>query len=121
MPITPIESWRKDVYIASLTSVTKNSGGDQTSVYSSPVAFNMNVQPLDDDARIEMFGANSKEMFRALIIGVGHGIKKFDVAYLNGASPTGEVKNGANSNFVVRRVQEKNISTTIYFESIKGQ
>jgi hypothetical protein len=121
MAITPITSWRKQVYIAKLTSVSKNTSGDQMPVYATPIAFTMNIQPLSDDARIEMFGASAKKMYRSVMIGITYDINEFDVAYLEDATPSGETKNGANSNFIVRRIQAGNIATNVYFESIKGK
>jgi hypothetical protein len=121
MAITPITSWRKQVYIAKLTSVSKNSSGDQMPVYATPQAFTMNIQPLSDDARIEMFGASAKKMYRSVMVGIDYDINEFDVAYIESATPSGESKNGANANYIVRRIQVGNIATNVYFESIKGK
>ena len=120
MPITPISSWRKDIYIAKRTSVTKDSRGVQTPNYDTPIQFNLNVKPMSEQTRIELFGANAKKMYRALALSTDLDISELDVVYLDGATPSGEVINGANSNFVVRRVEKQNLATMYYFESIKG-
>lgn len=120
MAILPISSWRKQVYIAKKLDSVKDSKGNQRQVYATPIAYEINVQPLRDDARIEMFGANSRKMFRAIIHGVNHDINDFDVVYLEGATPTGEINNGDNSNYIVRRSSKQNVVTMLYFESIKG-
>jgi len=120
MAITPIESWKKSVYIAKFSSTTITDG-EQIKVFATPIAYLMNIQPLSDDARIELFGANAKKMFRALLIGTTYDINEFDVAYLEGATPTGETIVGNNSNYIVKRVMVQNVSTIVYFESIKGK
>lgn len=120
MAITPISSWRKDLYIAKRISVVKDSRGNQTSIYATPIQFNLNVKPLSEQTRIELFGANAKKMYRALALSVDLDINELDVVYLDGVTPTGETVNGENSNFIVRRVEKQNLATMYYFESIKG-
>lgn len=121
MAITPIKSWRTNVYVAKFLNQSQDSKLNPIKVYATPVSFQLNVQPLSEDDRIEMFGANAKKMFRAMIINRDVDINEFDVAYLEGATPQGESNNGDNSNYIVRRVQRSNLATTIYFESIKGK
>lgn len=120
MPITPISSWRKDVYIAKRISVVKDSRGNQTSIYATPSAIELNVQPLSEETTIELFGANAKKMYKSMAISTSLDINEMDLVYLDGATPTGETVNGFNANFIVRRVMKQNISTIYYFESIKG-
>lgn len=120
MAILPISSWRKSVYIAPLKS-TSVSGGNQTQVYDTPISVILNVQPLSERASIEIFGVNVKKIYKAMYVGTNSGIKEFDLAYLDGATPTGETRTGFNANYVVRRVGISNVMTTIYFESIKGK
>ena len=122
MAITPITSWRKSVYIAKFSSTTITEG-EQIKVFATPIAYTMNVQPLSDDARIEMFGANAKKMFKAIPIpfSTDYDINEFDVAYLDDATPTGETIIGDNSNYIVKRVMKQNLIMTVYFESIKGK
>ena len=117
--ITPISSWRKSVYVAKRTSVVKDSYGNQTSLYATPSKFTLNVQPISEQTRIDVFGANAKKMYKALVLSTILDINELDVVYLDGATPSGESANGANSNYIVRRVEKQNISTTYYFESIK--
>lgn len=119
MAILPITSWRKQVYVAHLSTIS-NVNGNQTKNYAIPVAYTMNIQPLSDNARIDSFGANAKKMYRALINSAETIIKEFDVAYLESASPSGETVNGQNANFIVRRVAKQNTVTIIYFESMKS-
>lgn len=118
--ITPISSWRKDIYVAKRESVVKDSLGNQTQVYATPIVFRLNVQPMSENTRIEMFGANAKKMYKALALSTSLDINELDLVYLDGANPTGETKNGFNANYIVRRVSKQNIATMYYFESIKG-
>ena len=118
--IPSVASWVEDVYFAKKSSVTVTSG-DQTVVYSTPTIYKANVAVLGDDTRIEMFGANTKKMYRLLIRSTSTGLKEYDVAYLEGASPTGETVSGSKSNCVVRRVSPGKVATVIYLESINGK
>lgn len=121
MAITPITSWRKTVYVAKFLAQSQDSKLNPIKTYDTPVAYLLNVQPLSEDDRIEMFGANAKKMFRAMVLDIDVDINEFDVAYLEGATPQGESSNGFNSNYIVRRVQRSNVAVTIFFESIKGK
>ena len=118
--ITQIASWRKDVFVAKRLGSSRDSQGNKVYTYDTPIAYNFNIQPMNADTVIEMFGANAKEMFRALIVNKEYDIKELDKVYLNGNTPTNELNNGDNANFIVRRVSTQNIVTVFYFESIKG-
>ena len=120
MAITPIKSWRKTIYIAKLLSVDKVNG-NQTKVYDTPVAYTMNLQEFSGQAKIDEFGANAKKMYRGLVVATGLDVHEFDVAYLEGTTIVGEPKNGFNANYEIKRVNSPNITTMIYFESIKGR
>lgn len=117
--ITPLSSWRKTVYIAKRLSVTRVKG-DQTQVFDTPTPYTLNVQPMNEQTRIEMFGANAKKMFKALVVNQSYDINELDKVYLDGASPDEEENNGDNANYIVRRVAKQNIVNAYYFESIKG-
>jgi hypothetical protein len=116
----PIKSWQQRIYVASKLGVARDAYGNQIVSYGFPAPFNLNVQPLSDDARIAMFGANSKKMYKAVITDRNIAINEFDVAYLEGVTYHGESANGANANFIVRRVMRQNIACVLFFESIKG-
>lgn len=117
--ITPISSWRKTVYIAKRLSVTRVKG-DQIEVFDTPMPYNLNVQPMNEQTRVEMFGANAKKMFKALVVNQDYDINELDRVYLEGATPLDEDNNGDNANYIVRRVAKQNIVNAYYFESIKG-
>lgn len=116
--ITPISSWRKEVFIAKRLSSTRDALGNRVYTYDEPIAYNLNVQPMTGEAIIEEFGANDKRMFRALCVNKDFDISELDKVYLEEATPIGETVNGANANFIVRRVSKQNIVTVYYFESM---
>lgn len=118
--ITPISSWKKDLYVARRLEVVKDTRGNQTVVYDTPQALKLNVQPVSEQTRFELFGANAKKMYKAIVIQQDLDIEELDVVYFDGATPTNEPKNGFNANYIVRRVMKQNLATMIYFESIKG-
>ena len=80
MNLSP-SNWKKDVYIAKRTGVTKSSNGHQTQVYDEPTQFRLNVQPLNEQTRIELFGANAKKMYRAMELSTTLDINKLDGVY----------------------------------------
>lgn len=118
--ITPIASWKKDLYVAKRIRVDRDSRGNQTQVYDTPQLFSLNVQPISEQTRFELFGANAKKMYRAIVLGNGIDINELDAVYFDGATPLDEPRNGFNANFIVRRVMKQNLATMIYFESVKG-
>lgn len=118
MNLSP-SNWKSNVYIAKRLSVT-NTNGRQTNVYDTPTQYSLNVQPLNEQTRIELFGANDKKMYRAMSVNVDYDINELDVVYLDDASPNDETTNGASANYIVRLVQKSNVATTYYFESKKG-
>lgn len=120
--ITPISSWKKSLYLAKRVGVERDINKNQVEVFDTPIELNMNYQPLSEDTRIEMFGTNSKEIYRAVSVAPYQvfNISEMDRVYLNGKTPTGETVNGENANFVVKRVSTQNVLTSYYFESIKG-
>lgn len=113
MAITPITSWRRTVYIAKLTGTTK-SGGNQSKTYGNKIAYTLNVQPLSDNAKIELFGANAKKMYKAVSLSPNVDIEDFDIAWLFTNYLT------EDADYIVRRSGKGNVIKTIYFESIKG-
>lgn len=120
--ITPISSWKKSLYLAKRLGVERDSYKNQVEVFDTPIELSMNYQPLSEDTRIEMFGTNSKEIYKAVSVAPyqSFDIKEMDRVYLNGELPIGEIVNGEKANFVVKRVTRQNVLTSYYFESIKG-
>lgn len=113
MAITPIKSWRTDVYVAKFTGTSKTNG-NQTKTYNLPIKFNLNVQLLSDNARIDIFGANAKKMYKVVSINPNVDINDFDIVWLFTNHST------EDADYIVRRSGKGNVVKTIYFESIKG-
>ena len=115
--------WYKDIYIAPLSSVVEDDYGNEVNSYGTPVAYKMNVQPLSGSSDIEEYGSKTNQMQKGLCDYDKYfgQFKENDVAYLDGASPTNEVRNGANANYRVYSVRNQNKRISIYFERLIGK
>ena len=110
--------------------------GEPVSVYSKPIVLEghkgINYQPISAKTDIEMFGANSKSVHKAVVTRSDFSYSLFneesigDLVYLNGASPTNkpsweksnvevEPTNGAWANYQINAVREYHVSKHIYF------
>ena len=89
-------------------------------IYDTPKPYLMNVQPVNSDSEIAEFGAKATGMQKALIeMKPYYGMfKEFDLAYLDGANPTGETVNGENANYRLHPPRNQNKCIRIYLERI---
>lgn len=118
------KDWIKDVYIASKKEVVLDEEGNEIVIYDKPneEAYKFNYQPVSADADIAEFGENAKIMKKAVIpISYQGRFKEFDVAYLDGATPNGEVNNGDNANYRLLPPRDGNSVIIIYFERLTGK
>jgi hypothetical protein len=116
--------WKKAVYIASKKEITLDDEGNEIVTYNKPneKPYKFNYQPVSADADIAEFGENSKIMKKAVIpISYQGQFKEFDVAYLDGATPEGEVNNGDNANYRLLPPRDGNSVIIIYFEKLTGK
>ena len=114
--------WKKDVYIASKKEVTLDDEGNEIVIYDEPKPFKFNYQPVSTDADIAEFGENAKIMKKAVIpISYQGQFKEFDVAYLDGATPSEEENNGDNANYRLLPPRDGNSVIIIYFERLTGK
>ncbi len=116
--------WSKDVYIASKIKVTLDDEGNEIVMYDKPneKPYKFNYQPVSTDADIAEFGENAKIMKKAVIpISYQGQFKEFDRAYLDGATPEGEVNNGDNANYRLLPPRDGNSVIIIYFEKLTGK
>ena len=115
-------NWKKDCYIASKLDVIVDDDGNEITTYSNPISCKFNYQPVSTDAEIAEFGEKARTMQRAVIpISYKDNFKEFDVAYLDGVSPIGEVNNGDNANYILLPPRNGNSVIIIYFEKIIGK
>ena len=116
------ETWKKPLYIASKLRVDIDEEGNEVNVYDEPVAYNFNYQPVTSEADIQEFGENVEKVEKMVIpISYKDSFKEFDVAYLDGATPEGEVVYGSNANYTLRSPRIGNNVIVIYMDKIIGK
>lgn len=115
-----LKKWNKKIYIASLKKTEEDQYGNEILIYDKPEEYMMNVQPLNSEADMREFGINVEQYQKAIIekkIYFGK-FKEGDVAYLDGASPEGEKKDGYNANYVLYPPRNQNKCIRLTFERI---
>lgn len=114
--------WKKDIFIASKTGINYDDEGNEITVYSEPVKYSFNIQPVSSNADIAEFGERVSNIKKAVIpISYKDMFKEFDVAYLDDASPNGESRNGDNANYKLLPPRNGNAVIIIYFEKLTGK
>lgn len=114
--------WKKTIYIAKKLSVDIDSENNEIVVYDTPQSYEFNYQPVSSYSEIVEFGERVKFMQKAVIPISYKGLfKEFDVAYLDGVSPTNEIKNGDNANYRLLPPRNGNSVINIYFERLTGK
>ena len=122
-PNNIFKNWNKDLYIANKKEVILDDYGNEIVTYDKPFYFGrVNYQPLtrkDLDAFIKEYGETKNRIISLLIDYTEDGrFKEFDVAYLYGVNPNGEVKYGDNANYIVRAFKPQNTKIMVIFEEI---
>lgn len=115
------QDWKKVLYIAKKTGVEDSDEyGVETAVYDKPTKYEMNYQPISSEADIAEFGEHASQMQKAVIEKSKYLNKfsEFDVAYLDGATPTDEEYNGANANYRLYPPRIYNKTIALYFERL---
>lgn len=116
------EDWKKELWIASKIDVGYDEEGNEISIYDEPKPYIFNYQPVTSDSEIAEFGEKVKFMKRLVIpISYKDVFKSFDVAYLDGNTPTNETKNGENANYRLLPPRDGNAIITIYLEKLVGK
>ena len=114
--------WNKPLYIASLISITTDDDDNEIATYSEPVKYEFNYQSVNSDAELTEFGVKASAMKKMVIpISYKDVFKEFDVAYLDGATPTDEGVNGTNANYKLLPPRNGNSAIIIYFERLTGK
>lgn len=122
-PNNIFQNWNKDLYIANKADVEIDDYLNEIVTYSKPFYFGkVNYQPLtkkDLEAYIKAYGETKNSIVSLLIDYTDDGkFKAFDVAYLYGATPEGEVNYGDNANYLVRAYKPQNTKIMVIFEEI---
>ena len=113
----------KTIYIAPKIGVRYDDYNNEIVEYGKPYSFGVkNYQPMTWRTLqwyMSAFGETKNNVVQLLIDYTDKNkIKPFDVVYLYGATPKGEVKNGANANYLVKAVREQNVKCMVILEEI---
>lgn len=122
-PFDTISNANKSIYIAKKKSVEIDDYNNEIVTYDKPFFYGMkNYQPLVGnslEAYIAEYGETKSKIVRCFINYTEKGIiEEFDLAYLYGANPKGELVNGDNANYVVKTCKEQNTKIMVLFEEI---
>lgn len=117
-----LKNWKKTIYIASKVKTDIDDYANEIIVYNKPIKYNFNVQPISSEVDLKEFGEKSSMIQKAIIpIKYINIFKENDVAYLDNASPDGEVSNGDNANYKLMPPRNQNMAIAIYFERLTGK
>lgn len=112
-------------YIASKLESVEDEEGNEITQYDTPKKYVFNIQPLVnssiDGAEIQAFGEFADKMKVAVITQrdkYKDKFKEFDLAYLDGVTPDGELYNGQNANYRVHLVAVQNMVVRVFFTKI---
>ena len=116
------KDWKKTCYIARKLEPIKDDEGNLIDTYSKPELYEFNYQPISSDADLMEFGEKANMMQKAIIpIKYKDVFKEFDIAYLDGITPDGEVKYGDKANYKLYPPRNQNSIIQIYFERLTGK
>lgn len=115
-------NWKKPCYIAKKMTTTYDIEGNEIVVYDEPQLYYFNYQPVKSYADLVEFGEKSSIIQKAVIpIEYKDMFKEYDVAYLDGATPDGEIHYGDNANYKLLPPRNGNSAIIIYFEKLTGK
>lgn len=116
------ENVKSKCYIGSKLDSRFDDEGNEIKVYDEPQEYFFNIQPVNtltsNAAEIQSFGENANKMKVAVITNrkkYEGKFKDFDCAYLDGATPEGEIVNGQNANYRIYSVQPQNVVIRVFF------
>lgn len=115
-----IHKIKSPIYICKYKETIQDDYLNQIKVYDKPTKYWFNIQPATRSSQIREFGELVKSMKVATIPKTKYLNKfnEFDLAYLDGATPDGELENGENANYRVYAVRNQNAIIVIYFLKI---
>lgn len=109
----------QNVYIAKQLDPVEDANHNQLALYDTPKKYTRwNIQYVKAESEILEFGEIVKNMRVAVIPYTPQYADKFhefDLAYLDGVNPDGELKNGQNANYRIYAVRQQNNIIRIYF------
>lgn len=114
--------WNKKIYISKKLRVETDDEENEIVIYDKPMLYEFNYQPVNSYSEIVEFGEKCSIMKKMVIpIVYINMFKEFDIAYLDGASPTEEKVNGENANYRLLPPRNGNSVIVIYLEKIEGK
>lgn len=122
MNVRTPNDWLKTIYISKRSATsTQDTYGNEKFTYATPIAYRLNHQPISSEADIEMFGASSSQIQKAVVLDYDYTLfDEFDKAYLDGVTPTGEVVVGSKANYFIKAIRLQNLATVLYFQKLPG-
>lgn len=117
-------NYKTKCYIAPKIRVDEDEDGNQIEIYSKPVSYMFNIQPITAESEIQSFGELAPKMKRAIVSKelYMNKFKEFDKVYLDGATPDNEIDFGDKANYRIYSIQPQNVAILIYFlKIVKGE
>lgn len=106
------------LFIAKYIDTIQDENLNQKQVFDKPQKYFFNVQPVNQDSEIREFGELVNSMKVAVIPRKDKYLYKFhefDVAYLDGQEPLGELEYGDKANYRIYAVRVQNTIIKIFF------
>jgi len=113
-----------EFYLAQYIDTTTSTYGKPIRNYDTPILLKFNVKPLSDSLDLSAYGERISRMYKAVIPNTETNRDLFiegSIAYLEGATPTGETNNGDNGNYLIVGNRPYNHSLHIYFEKLESR
>jgi hypothetical protein len=108
-----------NIYIARKSDVEEDSNHNRIATYEKPVEYKRwNIQYVKAQSELMEFGELASKMRVATIPYTAKykdKFKEFDLAYLDGNNPNGEIINGQNANYRIYSVRPQNNIIKVYF------
>ena len=122
-PNNIFQNWNKDMYISRKEKVIYDDYNNEIVIYGEPFYYGkVNYQPLTGkslEAYMKAYGETENNIVSCLINHTDKDkFKAFDLAYLYGATPTGENKYGDNANYKIRAFKPQNTKIMVLMEEI---
>lgn len=116
------KNWYTDLYIATKSGMVEDDYLNETPTYNVPVHYKRwNIQYVTKESELIEFGQNVTGMRVAVIPNneqYRNAFSEFDLAYLDGANPEGEIVNGQNANYAIYSVRPQNTIIKVYLKKI---
>lgn len=113
-----IHKIKSKVFIAKRLAPTQDERLNIVENYEKPIKYYFNIQPVTQESEIKEFGQLVSAMKVAVITEKAKyegKFEEFDLAYLDGANPDNEQKNGNNANYRIYAIKTQNTIIKVYF------